>query len=109
MKTFEYLNHSVTFKYYKANYPGRMNIKFSLGKCKTKATYAAKLATAKLLDLQAIEKKFKVDFSTSVMLKLKIDDIEVLVHKHGEILFKNSSDMDKMEKIANKIYLVGLD
>lgn len=83
-------------------------INFSLGKCKTKATYSAKLRPKGKLDLQKIKNNFEVVLETPILLVIKAYDIEVIVHNYGELLFKNCEDFPLMEKIAEKIYTAGL-
>ena len=86
-----------------------MKIKFCLGKCKTKATYSAKLEQKGKLDLFKIKKKFEVVMETPILLVIKTAAGEVIVHNHGELLFKKCEDMDLMEKISKEIYDVGLE
>lgn len=84
-------------------------IDFSLGKCKTKATYSAKLRQKGKLDLQKIKNNFEVVLETPILLVIKAYDVEVIVHNYGELLFKNCEDFPLMEKIAEKIYAAGLE
>lgn len=85
---------------------------FSLGKCKTKATYSAKLkqtgAQLRKLDLLKIKQQFEVLLETPILLVIKVEGIEVIVHSYGELLFKNCEDFPLMERLAEKIYRVGL-
>jgi len=83
--------------------------KFILGKCKTKAAYSAKLKKPGKLNLNKIKKEFEVVMDTEIVLVLKVEGVELICHAYGELLFKNSDDMDLMEKIAEKIYSVGLE
>ena len=85
-----------------------MIIDFTLAKCKTKATYSAKLKTKSKLNLDKIKKKFKVVMETSILLIIKVNNLEVIVHSHGELLFKNCTDTELMEKIAKEIYEMGI-
>ncbi len=85
---------------------------FSLGKCKTKATYSAKLnqtgAQPKKLDLLKIKQHFEVLLETPILLVIKLAGVEIIVHGYGELLFKDCEDFPLMEKLAEKIYAVGL-
>ena len=85
-----------------------MTIDFSLGKCKTKATFSAKLKRQGKLDLKKIAKKFEVVMETPILLVIKVEGIEIIVHSYGELLFKNCEDTELMEKIAKNVYEVGL-
>ncbi len=85
-----------------------MKTKFILAKCKTKATYSAKLKQKGKLDLQKIKNKFTIVMETPILLVIKIDSLEVIVHSHGELLFKNCTDTKLMEQLAEKIYCVGM-
>ncbi|MBI2665880.1 hypothetical protein HYX12_04630 [Candidatus Woesearchaeota archaeon] len=84
-------------------------IKFSLGKCKTKAAYSARLRQKGILDLEKIKGKFEVLLETPLLLVIKVDGIEVVVHGHGELLFKRCNDLKLMEKIAQEIYQAGIE
>ena len=81
---------------------------FSIAKCKSKAAYSAKLRKQGVLNLVKVRGKFDVVLDTPVLLVVKVDGVEVVVHGYGELLFKNCSDTSLMEKIAEKIYLIGL-
>ncbi len=83
--------------------------KFILGKCKTKATYSAKLKKQNKLNLKKIKEKFEVILETPILLVLKIETVEIIVHQHGEILFKKCEDLELMEQMAEDIYSVGLE
>ena len=85
-----------------------MTIKFSLAKCKTKAAYSAKLNQKGKLDLKRIKNKFEVLMETPILLVVKTKAGEVIVHSHGELLFKGCKDFKLMERISEEIYDVGL-
>ena len=84
-------------------------IKFSLAKCKTKAAYSAKLQQKGKLDLKRIKDKFEVLMETPILLVVKTKAGEVIVHSHGELLFKGCTNVSLMEAIAENIYSVGLN
>ncbi|HLC90803.1 MAG TPA: hypothetical protein VJI15_03465 [Candidatus Nanoarchaeia archaeon] len=83
-------------------------VKYTLAKCKTKASYSAKLVQKGKLNLDAIKKQFTVKVDTPILLVISVDGIEVIVHGYGELLFKNSTDVELLEKLAKKIYEAGL-
>ncbi|MBI4983674.1 hypothetical protein HZC32_03455 [Candidatus Woesearchaeota archaeon] len=85
-----------------------MNIKFSLGKCKTRAAYSAKLQQKGKLDLIKIKNKYTLILETPLLLIIKLNNIEIIVHSHGELIFKRCSDLEWMEKAAQEIYEMGL-
>ena len=85
-----------------------MAIKFSFGKCKTKATYSARLEQKGSMDLNKIKQAFKVTLETPILLVIAVEDMEIVVHGYGELLFKKGSDAATMEKLAEQIYAVGL-
>ena len=68
-------------------------------KCKTKAAYSAKVK----VDLARVRSKFDVVLDTPILVVVKVDGIEVIVHGYGELLFKNCDDVEKMQKIAESI------
>ena len=86
-----------------------MKIKFSIAKCKTKAAYSTKLMEKGKLDLKKIKEQFEVILDTPILLVVNSEAGEVIIHSHGELLFKKCKDVELMEKIAEKIYSLGLD
>lgn len=82
--------------------------KFILSKCKTKAAYSSRLKSPNKLNLDKIKTKYNTVMETKILLVLKIDNIEIICHNYGELLFKNCDDMDKMENLAVEIYSLGL-
>ena len=85
-----------------------MRIKFSLAKCKTKAAHSTKLMQKGKLDLKKIKKKFEILLETPILLVIKSNAGEVIIHSHGELLFKKCEDIQLMESVAEKIYQTGL-
>ncbi len=83
-------------------------IDFTLGKCKTRAGFSAKLRQPDKLDLRRVKEHFMVVLDTPVLLVVNVQGVEVIVHGYGELLFKECDDMLMMEKIAEEIYEVGL-
>ncbi len=83
-------------------------IEFTVEKCKTKAAYSAKLKKQRHLDLQKIKNKFIVVLETPILLVLKVEGVEIIVHGYGELLFKSCEDQELMRNIAEKVYAVGL-
>ncbi len=83
-------------------------VDFILEKCKTKAAYSAKLKKQQKLDLSRIKKKFEVALETPILLVVKVEGVEVIVHGYGELLFKKCEEKELMERIAERIYAVGL-
>ena len=85
-----------------------MDPPFILAKCKTKAAFSAKLKTPHRLDLEKIKKSFETIMETAILIIIKEENVEIIVHGYGELMFKNCSDTDLMEKIAKKVYAIGL-
>ena len=83
--------------------------KFILSKCKSKAAFSARLKSPIKLNLELIKDKFEVVMDTKILLVLRIDDVELICHGFGELLFKNCNDLDKMGKISEEIYFIGLN
>ncbi len=79
-------------------------IEFKVEKCRTKATYSAKPKQQLKMDLNKIKSKFEVVLETPVLLVIKAQGVEAIVHGYGEILFKNCKDIELMTKIAEEIY-----
>jgi len=83
-------------------------IEFTLGKCKTRAAYSAKLRKQGVLDLKRIARKFIVVLETPIVLVITVSGIEVIVHQYGELVFKKCEDMELMERIASEVYEEGM-
>lgn len=77
---------------------------FEISECKTKAGISVKPKKNLKLDFKEIKKKFEVIFDSPVALVIRIDGCDIIVHKYGELLFKNCKDKVKIEVIAKKVY-----
>lgn len=77
---------------------------FTIEKCRTKAAYKTKLIKRHKLNLNNIKENFNVISDAKIALVLNIENIEIVVQEHGEIMFKNTEDREKIKKIAEKIY-----
>jgi len=86
-----------------------MTIKFAISKCKTKAAYSAKLRQKGKLNLNKIKDQFEVVMETPILVVIKTQVGDVIVHNHGELLFKNCYDLELMEKITKRIYSIGFE
>ncbi len=86
-----------------------MAIKFSFGKCKTRAGYSSKLQQKGRLNLKKVAKMFEVVMETPILLVIKAEEIEIIVHSYGELLFKDCDDAELMESVARKIYECGFE
>lgn len=87
-----------------------MTFNFTFGKCKTRAGYSAKLQKPGKLDLKKIKETFETILETPILLVIKEQGLEIVVHGYGELLFKNgtSEQVELMERVAGKVYGVGL-
>ena len=87
------------------------NIKFTFGKCKTRAGFSAKLQQKGRLNLQKVKEQFEVILETPILLVIKEKNLEIIVHSYGEILFKNGKEEEysEMEEIVRKICTIGVE
>lgn len=83
-------------------------INFTVEKCKSRAGYSANLQKQQKLNLQQIQSQFEVVLETPILLVIRVEGVEVVVHGYGELLFKHCTDTELMNKIAEKIYHAGL-
>lgn len=83
-------------------------VKFTFGKCKTRAAYSAKLNQKGRLDLDRIKKKYETILVTPILVVIKVNGIEIIVHGHGELIFKSPEKKEWMENVAEEIYEKGL-
>ena len=79
-------------------------IRFSLGKCKTRAGFSAKLLQKGMLDLDKLKKRYAVLLETPIVLVVKAEGMEIIVHHYGELLFKDGTDVSLMERVAREMY-----
>lgn len=84
-------------------------IEFSVSKCETRAAFSANTNENISLDLENIEEKFSSEVSTPIVVVIKDESIgEVIVHEHGELIFKDLEEKSKIREEANRIYEMGL-
>ncbi len=79
---------------------------FRLEFCKTKTALSAKPVKRLKLDTDSLKKKFEVLGDAGMVLALRVEGEEVVVHDYGEIFFKEEKNPDKAFLIAKKIYEV---
>ncbi len=77
---------------------------FKIARCKGKGAFSAKLNKPRRLDFSKLKSKFDVIVDTPHVMVLKVDGIEVIVHRHSDLLFKNCKDEKKMDEIAKEIF-----
>ncbi len=82
---------------------------FNIEYCKTKKGFEAKLKKPKKLELNKIKKQFKVIGDAGITLVIKEENEEIIIQQYGSLLFKATKDKEKAEKIAKKIFKVGLN
>lgn len=80
---------------------------FTVERCKTKAAYSARPLKSQKLDLDSIKKRFKVVMETPMLLVID-EHGEIIVHRHGELMFKALDDVRKIRDISERIYRVGV-
>ena len=81
-----------------------MGVRFSFGKCKSRAGYSARLQQKGSIDLGKVRQKYMVLLDTPIVVVITVEEMEIVVHHHGELLFKKGTDAGRMEKIAKEIY-----
>ncbi len=77
---------------------------FEIKECKTKGGYTVKPLKNMHLDFTKIKKNFTVIFDSPIAIVIKEEEIEVVIHKYGELLVKKCKDTKKMEALARRIY-----
>jgi hypothetical protein len=82
-------------------------IHFTLTPCKTKAAFSAKLSRGSL-DLNKIKPNYVVVLDTTILLVIKAQNVEIVAHRHGELLFKNCTNLELMQNLSNEIFELGL-
>jgi molybdopterin-synthase adenylyltransferase len=79
-------------------------IDYTLAKCKTRAAYSAKPKRNMKLNLGKVKKSFEIVLDTPIVVVIKEQNVEIIVHNHGELIFKNSDNQELMNQLARKIY-----
>ena len=77
---------------------------FEIKECKTKGGYTVKPIKNIKLDFAKIKKNFEIIFESPIALVMKEGDIEIVIHKYGELLVKKCKDEKKIEILARRIY-----
>jgi hypothetical protein len=77
---------------------------FEIKDCKTRAAVTAKPTKNVKIDVEKLAKKYDTTFVSRIVVTVIIEGEEVIVHKHGEIMFKTLNDKEKAKKIAKEIY-----
>ncbi len=85
-----------------------MVAQFTIAKCKTRAGYSAILKKPAKLNLTALSKWFEVVIKTPILLVIREQGVDVIIHGYGELLFKDCDDITLMETIARRVYEKGL-
>lgn len=85
-----------------------MVLPFSIKTCTTKAGYEATLEKPQPLVMDALRKQFTVVADAYIILVLNINGIEVIVHNYGKLVFKKNNDEQKLKRIAEQIFRVGV-
>ncbi|MBI5393129.1 hypothetical protein HZA96_04620 [Candidatus Woesearchaeota archaeon] len=78
-------------------------IEFEVKKCKTKASYSAVLKKKQKLYLERLAKHFEVVSDAGIAAVVIVDDVKVIVHSYGELLF-TIEDVEKIKQISEKIF-----
>ena len=63
------------------------------------------------LDLKKIKEEFETILETPILLVIREQGLDIVVHVYGELLFKNGTaeQVELMEKVTQKIYVIGLN
>ncbi len=77
---------------------------FEIKECKTKGGYTVKPTKNLKLDFAKIKKHFKVIFDSPIALVIQEGDVEIVIHKYGELLVKRCKDTKLIETLARRIY-----
>ncbi len=80
---------------------------FTIQKCQDKGGLSAKPIKQINLDLLAIKQKFVTIVFTPYVLVVK-KGVEVIVHRYGELIFKDTWDEAVVRKLAEEIYAAGI-
>ena len=82
---------------------------FRIELCKTKAAFSAKPEKHIELNLESIKQEYSVILESPILLVLNTPAGEVVVHKYGEIIFKEQADPEIIETVAKHIYEIGYE
>lgn len=77
---------------------------FELKKCKSKKAIEVDPTEKLKLDLEALKQEFELVLDAGIVLAIKVEGVEVLVHEYGKLVFNTLRDEDKIRKISEKIY-----
>ena len=72
--------------------------------CDTKNKFSSRPLVEMDLNFSKLRKIVKVKMLSKIVLICEIEGVECLIQKHGEIFFRDTTDMTKMKSISAKIY-----
>ena len=82
---------------------------FMIKECKTKSSFSAKPNKKVRLNFDKLKENFECLEDAGIILILRFDNEEVIVHNHGELVFKKLKDTNKIKALSSKIYSIGLN
>ena len=80
---------------------------FTLLSCKTRATCSTMPNNNLSLNLNKIKEKYETVLETPVAIIIKEQNVEIVVHNYGKLVFRQCSDEKKIKRMAREIYEFG--
>ena len=77
---------------------------FIIKECKTKGGMEVKPTKNMTLSLFGLEKDYEVRLSTPILIVVRTEHGEIIIHKTGTLLFKEEKDHTTIETMTKKIY-----
>ena len=77
---------------------------FEIKLCRRKGALEALPKGRQELDLERLKEQFEVLLDAGIVVVLRVNGFEVVVHSYGKIMFKDMKDEEKARKIAEEIY-----
>ena len=80
------------------------NFRYEVRPCKTGAAYKTFPNKILKVNLDEVRKNFDVVLDTPLLVVVKVENEEVIVHGFGELVFKTLRNEDKVKEISEQIY-----
>ncbi|MEK6940896.1 MAG: HesA/MoeB/ThiF family protein [Nanoarchaeota archaeon] len=79
------------------------NMEILIKRCKERGGWSIK-SEKKVVNLESIRQKFSVTIDTPLVVVIKVNGHEVIVHGHGELIVKDDLPMQQLEDIGRKVF-----
>lgn len=81
-----------------------VTIDFDVRPCITGAALSAVPKREVMLDFSAVKRNFEVVIDAKLLIIIRVQGEEIIVHSNGELKFKTLKDKERIRRIAELVY-----